>query len=110
MCFEAEDPKSCGILEVDESGVMLAFHEKVASPPGNFASGAVFLVSSEFLLSLSRIANKFRNQLVDFSSDILPLYLGRFNTWTNDIYHRDIGTLPSLERARHDLLSLNKSP
>ena len=109
MCFEAEDPKSCGILEVDESGIMLGFHEKVESPPGNFASGAVFLVSGEFLSSLSRIEKVFRNHLVDFSSDILPLYLGKFNTWKNDIYHRDIGTFTSLERGRHDFLSLKKS-
>ncbi len=33
LAFTTDDPRSCGILELDREGVVQAFHEKVANPP-----------------------------------------------------------------------------
>jgi mannose-1-phosphate guanylyltransferase len=49
MTFRTDNPSSCGILELDERGVVIGFHEKVASPPGNLANGAVYILSAELL-------------------------------------------------------------
>lgn len=34
MTFRTHDPSSCGIVELDERGVVVGFHEKVAEPQG----------------------------------------------------------------------------
>src|SRR5436305_11156765 len=41
LAFRTETPGTCGILEVDSAGRVTGFHEKVANPPGNLASGPV---------------------------------------------------------------------
>jgi mannose-1-phosphate guanylyltransferase len=73
MAFRTEDPTSCGILEVNERGVATAMHEKVSSPPGNLANGAVYILSRDLIQML-------RGQLnwaTDFSLDVLPKLMGR---------------------------------
>ena len=37
--------------------------------------------------------------VIDFSTEVLPHYLGRIFTFQNNVYHRDIGTLESFEKA-----------
>ena len=32
MTFRTDDPSSCGIVEVDENGIVIGFHEKVKTP------------------------------------------------------------------------------
>ena len=96
MTFDAADPEACGIVELDERGVVKAFHEKVKNPPGNLANGAVYVVSPavvDFLGSLGK-------QAIDFSTEVIPRFIGRINTFHNGTYHRDIGTPESLAAAR----------
>jgi mannose-1-phosphate guanylyltransferase len=48
-------------------------HEKVSSPPGNLANGAVYILSRDLIQML-------RGQLnwaTDFSLDVLPKLMGR---------------------------------
>lgn len=96
MTFLTDAPQACGIVELDDRGVVQAFHEKVASPPGNLANAAVYIFSpavTAFIASLGK-------PVVDLSTEVLPHFIGRINTFENDVYHRDIGTLESLELAR----------
>jgi mannose-1-phosphate guanylyltransferase len=96
MTFETDAPQACGIVELDAAGAVKAFHEKVPNPPGNLANGAVYILSPQvidFIAGLNR-------EVVDFSLDVLPHYMGRINTFYNDIYHRDIGTVQSLAAAQ----------
>jgi mannose-1-phosphate guanylyltransferase len=98
MTFITPDPSSCGIVEVDDRGVVLAFHEKVSPPVGDLANSAVYIVSPaviDYLASLGR-------EIIDFSTDVLPRFLGRINTFHNNIYHRDIGTPASLAAAQQE--------
>ncbi len=37
---------------------------------------------------------------IDFSTEVLPYFMGRINTFHNDIYHRDIGTIESFLTAQ----------
>jgi len=96
MTFRTDSPRSCGIVEVDRRGVVQALHEKVEHPPGNLANAAVYILAPtviEFLAGLGR-------EEIDFSTEVLPHFMGRINTFHNDVYHRDIGTLESLSAAR----------
>jgi mannose-1-phosphate guanylyltransferase len=73
----------------------------VANPPGNMANAAVFLLEKEVFNWLD-LAPK----ATDFCKDIVPLGIGQFRTYFNSIYHRDIGTIDSLNQANRDFLSL----
>ena len=95
MTFKTDAPQSCGIVDLDSRGVVQQFHEKVDNPPGDLANAAVYIFEPtviSFLVSLGQ-------NVVDISTEVLPAYLGRIQTFLNDDYHRDIGTPESLALA-----------
>lgn len=98
MTFDTTTPSSCGIVETDEFGVVKAFHEKVANPPGHRANGAVYLLEPEVLDWLNNYP-----EITDFSTEVLPKFMGRIATWHNDQIHIDIGTPQSLLHAQESL-------
>lgn len=95
MIFETDSPQTCGIVELDRSGVLQAFYEKVKKPPSNLANGAVYLISPKGLAQINRLKD-----ITDFSTQIIPEFLGRIYCWQNTIYHRDIGCPQSLKLAQ----------
>jgi mannose-1-phosphate guanylyltransferase len=109
MTHITSNPRSSGIVELDEGGVVIGFHEKVADPPGNLANGAVFLIEPEVH---NWVVETYDGGLLDFSRDVIPHFLGRIATWHNDGYFRDIGThenLKSIQEEDIDLLPENGS-
>src|SRR5258708_4082217 len=97
MTFRTDAPSACGIVEIDARGVLAGYHEKVAHPPGNLANGAVFVLGAEILEWAHQ-----HSTATDFCRDIVPLGIGRFATFENTRYHRDVGTPQALQRARAD--------
>lgn len=95
MTFHTDSPQSCGIVEIDDLGVVLKFHEKVPTPPSNQANAAVYI----FEPTVINFIDSLGKQKVDISTEVLPNYLGRISTFHNSNYHRDIGTLQSLRLA-----------
>lgn len=100
MTFDTESPEQCGIVELDASRVVTAFHEKVANPPGRLANAAVFVLEPTVLEFLETVPRD--RQTIDFSVDVLPHFLGRIFAYHNGTYHRDIGSIPSLLEAQFD--------
>ncbi|MDB5988736.1 MAG: nucleotidyltransferase family protein [Herbaspirillum sp.] len=98
MTFETDDPKSCGILELDAQGVVIAFHEKVANPPGNFANAAVYIFEPAVMASMQAIGAS----EIDLSTQVIPGLMGRIFTFANNTYHRDIGTIAQWQIANRD--------
>jgi mannose-1-phosphate guanylyltransferase len=98
MTFETGEPKNCGIVEVDSHGVVQAFHEKVPDPPGRLANGAVYIVSPAVMDFLAELGKP----VIDFSTEVVPHFLGRIGTFHNAVYHRDIGSPASLEAAQRE--------
>lgn len=95
MTFRTDTPSSCGIVELDERGVVIGFHEKVAKPPGNLANGAVYILSAEMI---ERMGKDFCDT-ADFSTEVLHRFVGRIHTFeTADIF-LDIGTPAAYARA-----------
>ncbi len=98
MTFNTDAPQNCGIFEVDEHGVIVNFHEKIAYPPSNYANAAVYIFEPsifDFLESLNK-------PVIDLSTEVLPHHLGRMQTFHNSDYHRDIGTPESLVVAERE--------
>jgi mannose-1-phosphate guanylyltransferase len=94
MSFQTTTPQSCGILELNSEGVVIAFHEKVASPPGNLANGAVYILKNELIEKIAK------GTYSDFSKEVIPELMGRIQNFENKGIHIDIGTPESYSMAQ----------
>jgi mannose-1-phosphate guanylyltransferase len=95
MTFRTTDPSSCGIVELDERGVVIGFHEKVAKPPGNLANGAVYIFSTDLLDRLGADLQMAK----DFSIEVLNRFVGHIYSYETSEVFLDIGTPASYEQA-----------
>ncbi len=95
MTFRAGDPTSCGVVELDDRGVVIGFHEKVSKPPGNLANGAVYILSAEFLHDLAMDFSS----VTDFSTEVLNRLLGRIYSYETSEPFLDVGTPQTYEQA-----------
>jgi glucose-1-phosphate adenylyltransferase len=121
------DARAFGTLEVDGSGRVLAFHEKVAEPPAlpdrpdaALASMGNYIFTTPLLVE-RLIEDAARDDSVhDFGRDILPMMVARgdqvyaYDFETNEIpgepershYWRDIGTIDAYFAAQLDLVDV----
>ena len=95
MTFRTTNPSSCGIVVLNERGVVVGFHEKIERPPGNLANGAVYILAAELL---DWLGADFQFA-TDFSTEILNRLVGRIYSYeTNEVF-LDIGTPETYEQA-----------
>ena len=99
MTFTTDTPESCGIIDLDEDGVVKGYHEKPAHPASHHANAAVYILEPEVIDWVSE-----RKEISDFSTQVIPNFLGRIASWHNNGIHRDIGTPQSLKIAQGDLI------
>lgn len=95
MTFRASNPSSCGIVEVNQNGVLENFFEKIPNPPGNLANGAVYILSSDLI---ALIKTSFPNAK-NFSTEIIPYLMGKIFCYETKEIFIDIGTPESFEIA-----------
>jgi mannose-1-phosphate guanylyltransferase len=95
MTFRAKDPSSCGIVELDDRNIVKAFFEKSESPPGNIANGAIYALSSEFI----ELIRKDFSHVSDFSTEIIPHFMGKILSFEINETFIDIGTPQAYELA-----------
>ena len=86
MTFKTNDPKSCGIIQVDSNNILVNFEEKPLSPKGNLANGAVYILNPEVIDWI------YNNKINDFSNEVIPKYINKIYTYENKGIHIDIGT------------------
>lgn len=88
MTFRTTNPSACGIVELDDRGVVIAFHEKLPSAPGNLANGAIYVLSAPLFARMRGDLNS----ASDFSRDVVQHMVGQiYQHETGDIF-LDIGT------------------
>jgi mannose-1-phosphate guanylyltransferase len=97
MTFMCPNPSECGIVELDCDGIVIRFHEKVKNPPSRLANAAVYLIEPEVIDWIER-----HKEVNDFSTEVLPEFIGKISTWENKNIHRDIGTIEMLREAQKD--------
>jgi len=95
MTFRTETPSTCGIVELDNVGVVTGFFEKVELPPSNLANAAIYILSKELLESLK---GDFSNS-ADFSLEIIPELVGKIFTYETAEIFIDIGTVDTYKKA-----------
>ena len=105
MLFKTTTPSSCGIVELDENNIVEKFHEKVQNPPSNLANAAVYICEPTLFVFLESLNKK----EIDFSLDVLPYYMGKINTFLNDVYLKDIGTIENYAVSQIDVLTINRN-
>ncbi|MBQ4846321.1 nucleotidyltransferase family protein [Pseudoalteromonas sp. MMG005] len=90
LLFHTETPHNCGIVKLDNHNVITEFHEKVPNPPGNLASGALFLFSpnvyKRYFYGLKPMHH------YELSLDVLPRMVGSMQGWKTHRTYLDIGT------------------
>ncbi|MEA3314958.1 MAG: nucleotidyltransferase family protein [Campylobacterota bacterium] len=101
MLFQSDNPRSCGIVELDENNIVQKFYEKISNPPSNLANGAVYICEPS-IISFMETLNK---KDIDFSIEVLPNFMGKINTYLNGTYHRDIGNLESYGMAQIEMFN-----
>lgn len=94
MSFRTDTPESCGIIQVNEEGTVINFQEKIFNPDGNLANGAVYIVTQDLIKWIVA------EELVDFSTQVIPPLLGKITSYENTHIHIDIGTIKSYELAQ----------
>ena len=95
VTFKPDNPRECGIVQVDKNNILIDFEEKPKSPKGSIANGAIYTFDSKFLKELEDLA-----PIYDFSKDIIWKFKGRIQTYFTNNVLIDIGNPKSLERAR----------
>ena len=96
LTFNTNTPSSCGIVEIDDKEVVQAFYEKLVDPPGNRANGALYAFEQDFLDDL----NQMNPSPSDFSTEVIPKFLGRIQSWHTHQAYLDIGTPEALTSAQ----------
>ena len=95
LTFTTDNPKSCGIVKINNKGIVQNFFEKSKVNHGNIANGAIYAFDQKFINWIKGI-----NPIPkDFSLDILPLLMGKINTYHTQESYIDIGTPNSLKKA-----------
>lgn len=118
-----EDAREFGTMEVDDSGRVRGFREKVADPPpyaGDpsraLASMGIYCFSADFLLEQLRRDATDRGSRHDFGHDLLPRLVEthgvqafpfRDENRKRDAYWRDVGTIDAYYEANMDLVEVD---
>ena len=98
MTFDPPDPRSCGMVDLDERNVVQGFYEKVSNAPATVANGAVFVMTPE----VAKYALHIEKDCFEISLEVIPQFVGRILAWHNDEYHLDIGTPVAYQRAQEE--------
>jgi mannose-1-phosphate guanylyltransferase len=97
LLFNTQQPKSCGVVKLDQQSVITEFHEKVSKPPTNLASGALFIFSPNVYHRYFKYLNP--NKHYELSIDIIPSMVGKLQGWHVDDFYIDIGSPETLALA-----------
>lgn len=125
---EKSQASEFGVIETNEDGAIVAFHEKnpdAPTMPGNpncvFASMGNYIFSTKVLLDELYADAEKENSAHDFGRNILPGLIGRADMYAYDfqtnripgdppgaaVYWRDVGTLDAYFEASMDLRSVS---
>ena len=95
MTFVTDEPENCGVVKINNDGIVTSFYEKVSNPPTKLANGAVYIIDSEVM----DFMNSLNKDIIDFSTEVLPYFIGRIFTYENIDIHIDIGTCKRYKKS-----------
>jgi mannose-1-phosphate guanylyltransferase len=92
--YRVPDPHRCGIVELDDDGVIHGFVEKPANPRSNLAFAGLMIGTPALL---NAIPSK---KPADMGFDVLPRLTGNMLAYPIDDYLIDIGTTENYKKAQ----------
>ena len=102
LTFRTDTPHSCGIIRMNDAGIITDFYEKSAEDHGNVANGAVYICEAEVLNFVKTLPSDH----ISFSDEVIPHFIEKIFTYHLDDYHIDIGTTESYRQADYLARSL----
>ena len=96
-----QNPKECGIIDVDDSGVICGFVEKPENPTSNLAFTGVMLGTRHMLDVLPSTIP------ADFGFHVFPKMIGSMAGYRTSEYLIDIGTMAKYEAAQKEWPTLS---
>jgi mannose-1-phosphate guanylyltransferase len=94
--FRSPNPSACGVVAMDEGGVMTGFWEKPVNPPGNLCNAGLYVFRGEVREYLPVGAPS------DVGHSLMPKLVGRAAGLPLEGYFVDIGTLENYYSAQAD--------
>lgn len=94
--FHTNRPKECGILAVNEDGVVVEFEEKPEFPKSNLANAGIYIVNQQ------AYPDFMKENCFDIGKDVLPAFVNRMIAYEIKEYLLDIGTIENLSKARRE--------
>jgi len=101
--YEVADPSRCGIVQVDDSGIVRDFVEKPKVPAGNLAFSGLMLGTPALLDAIPDI------RPVDLGFHVLPQIVGRLAAYRIADFLIDIGTLETYRTVQETWPGLSHS-
>jgi mannose-1-phosphate guanylyltransferase len=101
--YEVENPSRCGIVQVDDRGVVCDFVEKPQTPAGNLAFAGLMLATPALFDVIPETSP------VDLGFHVLPLLAGRMAAYRIPDFLMDIGTLETYRTAQEAWPGLSQS-
>lgn len=92
--YQVPDPSRCGIVAVDERGIVRSFVEKPARPEGNWAFSGLMVASPDILRMVPA------KRPADIGFDLLPKLVGRMAACKIEDFVLDIGTMDNYATAQ----------
>jgi mannose-1-phosphate guanylyltransferase len=92
--YSVPDPKRCGIVSVNEDGIVAHFEEKPAQPRGSLAFAGVMIGTPGLIEAIPDKPG------ADIAFDVLPRLVGRMRAHRISEFLLDIGTRENYELAQ----------
>ena len=94
--YRVPDPCRCGVVTMNEAGIITDFQEKPAVPAGNLVFSGIMIVRTEFLNSLPP------GTPTDIGYHVLPRLVGKMAGYEVFDYLKDIGTVQAYEEVQQN--------
>jgi mannose-1-phosphate guanylyltransferase len=92
--YHVPDPRRCGVVQFDETGIIREFVEKPANPSSHWAFSGLMIGTPELLDSIPS------SQPADLGFDVLPLLTGHMLAYPMHDYLLDVGTMENYRLAQ----------
>lgn len=97
--FHANNPKSCGVVNLNENNIVIDFEEKPENPNSNLANAGIYILNTHYFNNLVFESKK----ILDIGYDLLPRLINYMNGYVINDFIIDIGTHNNLNFANEYL-------
>lgn len=101
--FKAENPKQCGIAEIDADGLVTGFMEKPQEPKSDLAAAGVYIADHRifnFFPENEALTAKNPFSPLDLGFHLIPRLIGNMKAYFIEEFLMDIGTPQQYEKAQ----------